>query len=77
MKAIQHKINSAPREKGKHSAAEEKVLVGQTAIKNGAVAETNSAVIDLAAVSAKAAITLALQQVKNAEQALHTVETST
>ena len=77
MKAIQHKNNSAPREKAKHSAAEEKVFAGQAAIKNGAVAEANSAVIDLAAFNAKAAITSALQQVMNTEQALHTAETST
>ena len=64
-------------EKAKHSAAEDKVLAGQAAIKNGAVAEVNSAVIDLAAFNAKAAITCAIHQVKNAEQALYTVETST
>ena len=39
--------------------------------------EANSTVIDLAAFNAKAAITSALQQVKNAEQALHTAESST
>ena len=77
MKAIQHKINSAPKEKAKHSAAKEKVLAGQAAITNGMAVEANSAIIDLAAFNAKAAITSALQQIKNAEQALHTVETST
>ena len=74
---FQQKINSNPREKAKHSAAEEKVLAGQAAIKNGAFAESNSAVIDLAAFNVKAAISSAVQQVKNAEQALHTAETST
>ena len=77
VKAIQQKISSTPCEKAKHSASEDKVLAGQAAIKNGAVAEANSAIIDLTAFSAKAAITSVLQQVKNAEQALHTAETST
>ena len=72
VKAIQHKINSAPKEKAQNSAAEDKVLVGQAAIKNGAIAEDNSTVIDLAAFNAKAAITSALQQVKNVKLALHT-----
>ena len=53
------------------------VLACQAAIKNGAVAGANSAVIDLTAFNAKAAITSAIQQVKNAEQALHMAETST
>ena len=76
-KAIQQKINSAPREKAKHSVAEDKVLAGQAAIKNGAIVEANSAVIDLPVFIVKAAITSAMQQVKNAEQVLHTAETST
>ena len=49
VKAIQHKISSSSKEKAQPAAAEDKVLVGQAAIKNGAVAESNSAVIDLAA----------------------------
>ena len=77
VKDIQYKINSVPKEKAQHSAAEDKVLVGQAAIKNGAVAEANSTVINLAAFNAKATITSALQQVKNAEQALHMIESST
>ena len=77
VKAIQQKINSAPREKAKHSAAEDKVLAGQAAIKNGMVTESNSAIIDLAAFNMKAAITSVLQQVKNSKQALHTAETCT
>ena len=60
-----------------HSVAEDKVLVGQAAIKNGALAEVNSAMIDLAVFNAKAAITSALQQVKNADQVLHTAKTYT
>ena len=51
--------------------------MGQAAIKNGAVAGSNSAVIDLAAFNTKAAITAALQHIENAEQALHTAESST
>ena len=72
VKAIQQKINSLPREKARYSTAEDKVLAGQTAIKNGTV----MAIINLAAFNAKAAITSVIQQVKNAEQ-VHTVETST
>ena len=77
MNAIQQKIDSNPREKAKHSTAEDKVLAGQAAIKNGMVAQSNSAVIDLTAFNVKAAISSAIQQLKNAEQALHTAETST
>ena len=39
VKAIQQKINSVPRKKAKHSTAEDKVLAGQAAIKNGNVVE--------------------------------------
>ena len=39
--------------------------------------EANSAIIDLTTFNAKAAITSALQQLKNAKQALHMAETST
>ena len=74
VKAIQHKISSAHKEKAQYSAAEDKVLVGQAAFKTGAVAESNSTVIDLAAFlaafNAKAAITSALQYVKKAKQVL-------
>ena len=42
VKAIQPKINSAPKEKAKHSAAVDKVLVGKAAITNGVVAMANS-----------------------------------
>ena len=38
-----------------------KVLAGEAAIKNGAVVEANSAVIDLAAFNAKAVIPSAIQ----------------
>ena len=51
--------------------------MGLAAIKYGTVMEANPAVINLAAFNVKAAITSALQQVKNAEQALHTAESST
>ena len=60
VKAIQHKINSVPREKAKHSTAEDKVLTGLAAIKNGAAAEAKSTIIDLTAFNAKAAITSAI-----------------
>ena len=73
VKAIQQKINSNPREKAKHSTAEDKAA---RTIKNGAVGEANSAIIYLAAFNAKVSIS-AIQQVKNAEQALNTTETST
>ena len=59
------------------SVAKDKVLTGQASIKNCAVTEVNSAVIDLAAFNVKAAITSTMQQVKNTEQALHIAETST
>ena len=49
VKAIQQKINSNPREKAKHSTAEDNVLAGEAAIKSGMVVESNSAVINLAA----------------------------
>ena len=77
VKAIQHEINSAPKEKAQHSAAEDKVLMDQAAIKNGAVVEVNSTMTNLAAFNVKAPITLALQQVNNAKQALHTADSST
>ena len=35
VKAIQHKISPAPKEKAQHSASEDIVLVGEAAIKNG------------------------------------------
>ena len=45
----------------------DKVLQGQAAVKNGAVVEANSYVVDLAAFNTKAAISAALQYVKNVE----------
>ena len=52
--AIQNRISTYSREKALHATAEDKVLQGQVAIKNGAVAEANSAVVDLAAFNPKA-----------------------
>ena len=57
--------------------AEDKVLLGQAAIKNGAIVESNSTMIDLAAFNMKVFVTAALQHVTNAKQALHMAETST
>ena len=54
-----------------HAAAEDRVLQGQTTIKNGSVAEANSAVVDLVAFNVKAHISAALQHMKDAESALH------
>ena len=77
MKAIQHKINTTSRKKVLHAAPKDKVLQDQASIKNGAVTEANSEVIDLAAFNTKAAISATLQHVKNVKQALHMSESST
>ena len=47
------------------------MLQEQATIKNGAVTEGNSSVVDLVAFNAKAVISSALHHVKNVEQTLH------
>ena len=47
---------------------------GQTAIKNGRVAELTSAVMDLVAFKVKTKISAALHHVSEAESALHNME---
>ena len=71
VKAVQAKINASSKEKALQAAEEDKVLQGQAAIKNGAVMEANSSVVDLAAFNTKAVISAALRPVKNIEQTLH------
>ena len=71
VEAVHVKINVSSKEKVLQAAAEDKVLPGLAAIKNGAVVEANSSVVDLAAFNMKAAISAALQHVKNFEQTLH------
>ena len=74
MKAIQNWISSSSKDKVLLATAEDNVLQGQVTIQNCAIAETNSAVVDLAAFNAKARISAALQHVKNAELAVYALE---
>ena len=66
-KLIQTKIDSLTKEKALHAAVEDKVYQGQAAIKNGAIAEANTAVVDLVAFNAKARITDALDLLSEAK----------
>ena len=77
VKAIQNRISTSSGEKWLYATAEYKVLQRQVDIKNGAVAEANSAIVDLGDFNVKAAISAALQHVKNADQAHHMLESST
>ena len=70
VKSVQAKINANSKEKALQATAAEKVLLGQASIKNGAVAEANSSVVNLAALNAKTAIEVTLRQVQHAEQVL-------
>ena len=76
VKAIQNMISTSG-EKARHVTVEDKVIQGQATIKNGAITEANSDVVDLMAVNTKACISAALQHVKNAELALYPSESST
>lgn len=59
VKAIQ--ISTSSKEKVLHATAENTVIQGQATIKNGAVTEANSAVLDRTAFNVKASISAALQ----------------
>ena len=68
-RSIQTRIDTVPKEKALHAAAEDSAHQGQSTIKNGPIAEINSLVMDLVAFKVKAKISAASHQVSEAESA--------
>ena len=66
-KSIQTKIDCLPKEKALHAAVVDKVHQRQATIKNGAIVEANSAVVDLAAFNDETRITESLDLLSDAE----------
>ena len=60
-------IDSLPKEKAIQTAVEFKVHQGQAAIKNGAIVDANSSVVDRAAFNVKAKIEEALKHLSDLE----------